>query len=280
MCRILFLKWTNKNKALEYIDAFHSAWFNDPHLEIWMKEIWWKYKINQHIHGWWYLLVTENNIKTYLNGQAFFDDTNWFDNLKKQVEKIEWNFLLMAELRLTDEGYVSALNSHPFFFSSDNWYEWWFFYNWLIDRDKLANLEWLKIENFKKKNWTTIMWHCISKSLESWNDIKKALLCPQKALKSWYNLMSFVNDNSWEYRAFINAYSKEELLKNSNYKEFIKIIKKEEKDLFFAWSNAISVYRKDNYEVMENWEFLEFKIDWIKEFYFNAWENWIDKMKL
>lgn len=33
MCRILFLKWTNKKKALKYIDAFYKAWFDDPHLQ-------------------------------------------------------------------------------------------------------------------------------------------------------------------------------------------------------------------------------------------------------
>lgn len=280
MCRILFLKWTNKKKALEYIDAFYNAWFNDPHLEIWVKNIWLENMKNQHIHGWGYLLVTENNINTYLNWQAFFEDEIWFNNLKKQIKYIKWNFLLMVELRLTDEWYVSALNSHPFFFSSDNWYEWWFFYNWLLDREKLSKIEWLNYSNFKKKNGTTIMWHCISKKLENWSDIKEALLSPKKALKSWYNLMCFLNDNNWEYKAYLNAYSKESLLKNDGYKEYVKIIKKEESDLFFAWSNAIWFYKKGDYITMQNWEFLEFEINWIKEFYFNHKDCWIKDMRL
>lgn len=270
MCRILFLKWTNKKKALDYIDAFYKAGFDDPHLENTLKNMNISTLKNQHIHGWWYLLVTENNIITYLNWEAFFQDIIWFNNLKKQVKNIEWNFLLMAEFRLTDEWYVSAFNSHPFFFSSSNWYEWYFFYNWLMNREKLAELEWFDYKNFNKKNWTTIMWHCFSKELEKWNNIKDALLSPKKALKTWYNLMCFINNNKWEYKAYLNAYSKEELLKDIKYKEYIKLIKKEENDLFFAGSNTISIYKNDNYDIMKNWEFLEFDINWIKEFYFNV----------
>lgn len=270
MCRILFLKWKNKQKALDYIDAFYQAWYDDPHLQIAVKTLHLGSIKSSHLHGWWYLLVTKDNINTYLSWEAFFNDEYWFDNLKNQIKNISWEFLLMAELRLTDEWNVSSLNAHPFFFSSKNWYEWWFFYNWLLDYEKLANLEWLDYNNFKRKNGTTIMGHCISKELEQWNTIKNALLCPKKALKSWYNLMSFINDNNGDFKVYLNAYSKEELLENKQYVEYTKLIKKEEEDLFFAGSNAISVYKQDNYEVMDNWEFLEFDIDFIKEYYYNC----------
>jgi len=280
MCRILFLKWTNTKKAINYINAFYKAWFNDPHLEIWMKDLGLNNMKNQHNHGWWYLLVTENSINTYLNWQAFFDDKLWFNNLKKQIKNIKWKFLLMAELRLTDEWYISALNSHPFFFSSENWYEWWFFYNWLLNREELSKMECIKYQNFQKKNGTTIIWHCISKKLENWENIKEALLWAKKAIKSWYNLMCFLHNNKWEYKAYLNAYSKEKLLEKPDYKEYIKLIKKEEPDLFFAWSNAISVYKKGNYKTMKNWEFLEFDIDFINESYFSAKECWIEKIEL
>lgn len=276
MCRILFLKWTNKQKALDYIDAFYKAWFDDPHLQIAIKSL----KIgkikNSHIHGWWYLLVTKDNINTYLSGEAFFNDEYWFENLKNQIKNISWEFLLMSEFRLTDEWYVSALNAHPFFFSTYNWYEWWFFYNGLLDDKKLAELEWLEHKNFKRKNGTTIIWLCISKELEKGTNIREALLAPIKALKSWYNLMSFVNNNNGDFKAYINAYCKEELLKNKEYLEYTKLIKKDDDDLFFVWSNSISVYKRDDYIVMKNWEFLEFDIDFINEYYFNSYDSWVE----
>ena len=46
--------------------------------------------------------------------------------------------------------------------------------------------------------------------------------------------------------------------------------KKEEKDMCFVGSNAISCYKKDDYKYMENSEFLEFPINFIKEFYVDS----------
>lgn len=276
MCRIIFLKWTNKEKALEYIDAFYKAGYDDPHLINAIRTLKLEKIKNQHLHGWWYLLVTSNNILTYLSWEAFYNDINWIKNLKDQIKNISWEFLLMSELRLTDEWHVSALNSHPFFFSTYNWYEGWFFYNWLLDHEKLANIEWFDIKNFKRKNGTTLIWHSISKELENWKTIKQSLLKPIETVKSGYNLMCFLNDNNWDYKAYLNAYSKKELLKNLDYLEYTKLIKKEDTDLFFAGSNAISCYRKDDYEIMKNEEFLEFDIDFINEYYFNAYDDWIE----
>lgn len=276
MCRILFLKWTNKHKAIDYIDAFYKAWFDDPHLQNAIKKLKIDKVKNQHLHWWGFLLVTKDSINTYLSGEAFFNDEFWFENLKEQVRNISWEFLLMSELRLTDEWHVSALNSHPFFFSTYNWYEWWFFYNWLLDHEKLAILDWFDINNFKRKNGTTIMWHSISKELEKWSSIKEALLKPKKAVKSGYNLMCFLNDNNCDFKAYVYAFSKEKLLENKDYLEYAKLIKKEDEDLFFVWSNAISVYKNDEYLVMENWEFLEFDIDFVNEYYFNWYDEGVE----
>lgn len=276
MCRILFLKWTNKNKALDYIDAFYKAWYDDPHLQVALKTMKINRIKNSHLHGWGYLLVTENSINTYLSGEAFYNDEIGFENLKNQVKNISWEFLLMSELRLTDEWHVSALNSHPFFFSTYNWYEWWFFYNWLLDYEKLARLEWLDYNNFKRKNGTTIMWLSFSRELEKWSTVKQALLRPLPALKSGYNIMCFLNDNNGNFKAYINAYIAEKMLENKEYIEYVKLIKKSDEDLFFAWSNAISVYKNDMYTVMENAEFLEFDIDFIKQYYFNWYQEWMD----
>jgi len=273
MCRILFLKWTNKQKALDYIDAFYKAGYDDPHLQLWADALHLWIMKNWHNHGWGFLLVTKDYIDSYLSGEAFFNDEHWFEELKIKISNISWEFLLMAELRLTDEWYVSALNSHPFSFSTNNWYEWWFFYNWLLDYEKLAEFEWLDYSNFKKKNGTTIMWQSFRNELEKWASIKEALLCPIKALKSGYNLMCFLNDNNWNNKAYVNAYSKEELLENECYFEYSKLIKKDEPDLFFVGSNAIWVYKKDEYQDMQNWEFLEFDVDFLNEYYFNCYED-------
>ena len=276
MCRILFLKWINKQKALDYIDAFYQAWFDDPHLQNAIKTLEIGNIKNQHLHWWGFLLVTKDNINTYLSGEAFFNDEIGFENLKNQIKNITWEFLLMSELRLTDEWHVSSLNSHPFFFSTYNWYEWWFFYNGLLYHEKLALLEWLDYNNFKRKNGTTIMWQSISKELEKWSSIKDALLKPKQAVKSGYNLMCFLNDNNGDFKAYIYAYWLEKLLKNPDYKEYIKLIKKEEDDLFFVWSNAIWIYKKDIYTEMKNWEFLEFDINFINEYYFSSQDEWLE----
>jgi hypothetical protein len=48
-------------------------------------------------------------------------------------------------------------------------------------------------------------------------------------------------------------------------------LKKEYKDLFFVGSSAIGEYLKEEFDVMQNGEFLSFDIDFIKEFYFDAY---------
>lgn len=269
MCRILFLKWTNTSKALEYIDAFHEAGNNDPYLKEAVDFLDAKDIETKHIHGWWYLLVTKDKINTYLNWNAFLDDKKWFDHLKQQIKDIDWEFLLMAELRVTDEWYISALNAHPFHFMSRNGYEMYLFYNWLIDHRKIAELEWIDYKNFINKNGTVIMWLSIVSWLESGFDFKKSLEKPKQALKSWYNIMSFIHDDKGKYKAFINAYTIEKLYNNPKYYEYIKVLKKQEEDLFFAWSSTIELYRKDDYSIMKNGELLEFELDFIDEYCFN-----------
>lgn len=273
MCRIVFLKWINKQKAIDYVDAFYKAGYDDPHLQNVLKVLNVKKLNNQHLHWWGYLLVTKNSIDTYLSWEAFFNDESWFEDLKNKINNISWEFMLMSELRVTDEWYVSALNSHPFFFSSKNWYEWWFFYNWLLDYEKLAKLEWIDYSNFKRKNGTTIMGHCIANELERWSDIKTALSSPNRAQLSWYNLMSFINNNLWEFKAYILTHVMDKYSKNELYLEYNRLIKKDDEDLFFVWANAISIYRKDNYESMKNWDLLEFDIDFVEEYYFDSYDG-------
>ena len=269
----MFLKWRNNKKALEYLKALHNAGSNDPYLQYTAEKLNVPNIKNQHIHGWWYLFVNKNSVNTYLNWQAFFEDKKWFKFLEKLVEENEWEFLLMVELRVTDIGYVSAFNSHPFQFVTKNGYEWFLFYNGLLDYEKLAKLENIDYKNFEKKNGTMIMALSIANELEKWTQIQQALQTPKKALKSGYNLMSFVVDNNWKYKAFVNAYAKEELLEDKKIFEYYKLIKKEEDDIFFAGSSVIQLYKKWDYQTMKNGELLEFDIDFIKEYYFDAYNQ-------
>ena len=141
MCRIMCLKGTNIEKAKTYLDGFFKAGENDPYLEKIVEEFEIPRLKNQHIHGWGYILVTKNTLHHYANGEFFIEDTSGKEQLLKKLSEITGEFLLMIELRVTDEGYVSAFNSHPFHFMSRNGYEWYLFYNGLLDYQKLAELE-------------------------------------------------------------------------------------------------------------------------------------------
>ncbi len=70
-----------------------------------------------------YILVTESTLYHYANGDFFVEDTEGKQRLLDLIGSIKWEFLLMAELRVTDKWYVSAFNSHPFYFLSRNGYE-------------------------------------------------------------------------------------------------------------------------------------------------------------
>ena len=178
----------------------------------------------------------------------------------------------MVELRHTDIWYVSAMNSHPFFFASNNGYEGYLFYNGLLDYESLAKKENIDFKDYKRKNWTAIMWVSIAKELSKGIFLRDAIQAPKTELKSGYNLMLFINDNKWKYKAIVNAYAKEELMEQKGSKDYYTMLKKEDNDLFFAGSAAIWVYRKDDYQEMKNGEIIEFDLDFINEDYFNSYE--------
>jgi predicted glutamine amidotransferase len=69
MCRILFLKGTNKELALQYLEAFKNAGCNDPYLESVAKLLNVPGIKNQHIHGWGYLFVRPDDIYLYKTGK-------------------------------------------------------------------------------------------------------------------------------------------------------------------------------------------------------------------
>jgi len=270
MCRIMFLKWKNKKLALEYLDAFYNAWCNDPYLENVAKLLNVPWIKNQHIHWWGYLLVSSDSIDLYRNWKFFYEDKKWFDNLKYKLKNINWEFLLMTELRITDIWYVSAFTAHPFPILTKNAYDGWLFFNGLLDYEKLAKLENIDYSSYSKKNGTIIMSLSIWNELEKWKSFKEAIKSPKKALKSWYNLMSFLH---WPngYKAYVNSYVKEELLEHKIAYDYYKLLYKEYWDLFFVGSSAIWVYKKEDYNIMKNWELFEFDIKWINEFYFNTY---------
>lgn len=272
MCRIMCVYGENKQKAQSYLKAFYKAWENDPYL----KKIAEHHKIqwleNKHNHGWWYILVTENMIHQYTNGDFFVEDVHGRKNLDTIVSELSWKFLLMIELRVTDIWYVSAFNSHPFHFISRNGYEWYLFHNGFIDYKKLAQSEKLDFDDYFTKNGTTLMWISISRALESWLSMKQAIERPKVALQSAYNLMMFYRDNKGKYKAFVHAYLLDELCNNPCSFEHNKLLKKDDGDLFFIWSSAVELYKPDTYEIMINGEIQEFDMDFIEEYYFDGYK--------
>lgn len=272
MCRIMCLKGTNTKKASAYLNAFFQAGENDPYLEKIVEEFDIPKLKNQHIHGWGYILVTANTIHHYANGEFFIEDRSGKENLSKIVSEISWEFLLMIELRVTDEGYVSAFNSHPFHFMSRNGYEWYLFYNGLLDYERLAEYEDIDFSHYKTKNGTTLMGISIARALEAGKNMSQAIDEPKKALKSAYNLMMFYRNNSGEYKANIIAYIAEELCKNPCVHTHNKLLKLEEEDLLFVGSSAVEIYKPWDYEIMENNEHLQLDIDFIEEYYFDGYK--------
>ncbi len=274
MCRILYLEWTNKTKALDYLDAFWQAWYHDTTIANVTKKFEVNWNWHQHPHGWGYLLVTPYRVNHYLSGKAFFEDKEAFKRLKQKIVAMDQDtpFLLMAEFRATDEWRVSALNSHPFPLVSYSWYYWWLFYNWLLDYKKLAQLEWIDFRHFEKKNGTLIMALTIAKELDATHNIQKALERPKKALKSWYNLMLFLAKPQ-EYTAYIHHQVSQIVLEDPTVYEYYKLIVKKDQDLLFAWSSNIAQYLPQNYELMKPWDTISRPIDWIKEIYINVYEN-------
>ncbi len=272
MCRILFLKWNNTQKAQEYLDGFYNAWRNDPYL----KKIVEEFKIpgvkNEHNHGWGYILVSKNAIHHYANGLFFHEDVSGKEILEKALSGISGDFILMAELRVTDLWYVSAFNAHPFMFQSQNGYEGYLFYNGLLDYEKLAECEALDFQNYTTKNGTTLMGMSIARALESGQDMKQALERPKCALQSAYNLMMFYRDNKGKYKSCMQSYISETLLKNKIVFDHNKLLKKEESDMFFMGSSTIELYKKWEYEVMKNGEYIEFDVDFIEEYFFDGYK--------
>ncbi len=270
MCRILFLKWTNKKLALNYIDALKNAWCNDVYLEDVVKLLWIPKIKNQHIHWWGYLFVSSDYFYLYKSWKFIWEDEIWFEKLKNLISSVEGEFLLMSELRLTDVWYTWAFYAQPFQLMTKNWYDWYLFFNWLMDYEKLAWLENIEYDNYKKKNWTLILSLSIAKEIEKWKSVKEAIQKPKAALKSWYNLMMFLHWPNW-YHAYVNAYVIPDLLKHKIAYNYYKLLKKHYDDLIFIGSSAIWNYINEDFDIMENGEFLSFDIDFIKEDYFDAY---------
>lgn len=266
------LKWNNTGKAWEYLEAFFKAGENDPYLEKIVEEFEIPRLKNQHIHGWGYVLVTKNTLHHYANGEFFKEDVSGKQKLKNTLQELKWEFLLMIELRVTDEWYVSAFNSHPFHFLSRNGYEWYLFYNGLLDYKKLAESENIDFSNYQTKNGTTLMGISIARALEAGKCMSDAIDEPKKALKSAYNVMMFYRNNLWKYKANITAYIAENLCNNALVHQHNKVLKKQEDNLFFVGSSAIELYKPGEYTVMDNDEHIEMDIDFVNEYYFDGYK--------
>lgn len=271
MCRILFLKWENKEKTLEYLDAFSKSWTCDKRFEKLTQNLNVKWLKDQHIHGWWYLLVTSKNVSTYLTSEFIRDDVSWIEKLKTEVKNITWKFVLFAEIRVTDRWYVSAFNSHPFTFSTRNWIDGFLFHNWFLDWDVVAKDIWINPELYKTKNSSTFIWLSISKNLEQWKSMLESLFLPDDSIRTTYNLMLFIHDNNWKFKAYIYPHIKKSALAFDYICDCNKLLRKDYDDLIYIWSSTISDYIHEEFSVLENNKLLEFDIDFVEEYYF-SWE--------
>lgn len=268
MCRILFLKWENKEKAIEYIDAFKKSWTCDKRFEKLSEKLQIKWLKDQHFHGWWYLLVSAKKVSTYLTSTFINEDISWIEKLKTEIKNISWEFVLMAEIRVTDKGYVSSFNSHPFFFSTKNWFEWYLFHNWFLDWNIVAKSIWINPDDYKTKNSSTFIWLSISKNLEEWKKFPEALFLPDESIRTTYNLMLFIHDNFWKFKAYIYPHIKKRALWIDYICECNKLLRKNYEDLIYIWSSTIEDYIDEKFEVLENNKLQEFEIDFIEEYYF------------
>lgn len=273
MCKILFLKGTNTNRAIEYIDAFLDASSCDANLKKIASEFGIPWVGNCHNHWWGFLLITAENITEYTSIRYFLDDKKWIDRLKQEMQSIQWEFVLMSEVRVTDRWDVSAFNAHPFRFVSRNGYEWWLFYNGLLDYKKLAELEGIDFGKYRTKNGTTLMGISIANALESGKKFKEAMLEPKKALQSAYNAMFFVHDNTDKYTAYIHSFIPEKLLEKDYVRNHNSLIYNDEWDIFFVGNNSIQERISGDFETMENGSTFEFDIDFIEEYYFDGYKE-------
>ena len=271
MCRILFLKWKNKEKTLEYLDAFTKSGTCDKRFEKLTQNLNIKWLKDQHIHGWWYLLVSSKNVSTYLTSEFIKNDEVWIEKLKTEIKNISWEFVLFAEIRVTDKWYVSAFNSHPFSFSTRNWIEWFLFHNWFLDWDIVAKSIWVNSEFYKTKNSSTFIGLSISQKLEQGITLPEALFLPDQSIKTTYNLMLFIHDNFWKYKAYIYPHIKKSALWIDYICDCNKLLRKNYEDLIYIWSSTISDYIHEEFETVENNKLVEFEINFVEEYYFD-WE--------
>lgn len=270
MCRILTLKGTNTEKAQKYVEALFRVWAKDPDLQSAVDYFSVSGLSCQHIHGWGYILVTSDGILHYANGKFFLEDEIGRKRLLQALSEIEGEFLLMVELRVTDEWYVSAFNAHPFAFQSRNGYEGFLFYNGLLDYGKLGELEDVDMSNYTTKNGTTVMTISIAKALEAGKNIHDAIQEPRKALRSSYNLMLFYRDSDGKFKAYVMAYVTDTILNNPEVVAYYQLVKREEEDISVIGSAALRAYLSETFTTLENGESIELDIDFIHETYFDG----------
>ncbi|RKW22929.1 hypothetical protein D8B46_04340 [Candidatus Gracilibacteria bacterium] len=270
MCRILFLKGKNKERTLEYLDAFTKSGTCDKRFEKLTQNLNIKGLKDQHIHGWGYLLVSSKNVSTYLTSEFIKNDEVGMEKLKTEIKNISGEFVLFAEIRVTDKGYVSAFNSHPFSFSTRNGIEGFLFHNGFLDGDIVAKSIGVNPEFYKTKNSSTFIGLSISQKLEQGITLPEALFLPDQSIKTTYNLMLFIHDNFGKYKAYIYPHIKKSALGIDYICDCNKLLRKNYEDLIYIGSSTISDYIHEEFETVENNKLLEFEINFVEEYYFDG----------
>lgn len=113
----------------------------------------------------------------------------------------------------------------------------------------------------------------IANALEAGKDFKEALLEPKKTLKSAYNALFFVHDNTDKYTAYVHSFISDALFEKDYVKNHNSLISADEWDLFFAGNNSIQECISGDFHTLENGTTLEFPIDFIEEYYFDGYKE-------
>ncbi len=273
MCRIFFLKTKNKERALKYIEAWKKASENDPYLQKVAEELNIKGIKNKHMHGWGYLFLDFNNFYIYKTIKPIYEDKN-FEKLKELISNAEKEFLILGLTRITDVGYYSSIDSHPFsFITKDNneIVEVFITYNGLINYEEISKEYNLNDKVFEKRN--TLLSLLTALIYDTSKPLKERMIEFKKFAKSGYNLFSILVYPE-RIKAFIMAYAKPELLKKDFLFNYYSVAKKIEDDLVFAGNKLIAeILEKEGekgFEIMKNGEYFEVEFE-INKKYFNGY---------
>jgi glutamine amidotransferase len=276
MCRIFFLKTKNKDIAEKLLKSWKLSAQEDPYLEKIAKKFNIKGIKNKHKHGWGYLLLTKDKMFIYKTEIPIYKDKE-FNKLISLIKKIEGEFLIIGLARVTDIGYISSIESHPFSFLAKNKenriLEVYLAYNGLFNAKKACEIFGICKNQFDERNTALALSYTLMKYLETM-DFREAMLKATELTNSGLNLFTLVLDK--DIKAYLMAFAKEELLKNELTFNYYSLAKNINNEFIFAGNKLIADYAREKYKIdgfklMENKEIIEINIDFVNKEFFNGY---------